>query len=81
MLLYVHHVGALLMVTHCLPLREKTKVLWSLDESLLLGTICVFPGKLCKLNSQKFSVENFTLEVASLRDTYLVYTGLLNPFG
>ena len=31
-----------------LCLREKTKVLWWLDESLLLGTICILYGLLCR---------------------------------
>jgi hypothetical protein len=64
----VHHIVTLLMVTHCLPLREKTKVLWWLVSLQFLGTICVFHGKICKQNSQKFSLENFTLDVVSWRD-------------
>ena len=35
-------------VVHCLSWREKTKLLWWLNESLLLGIICVFHGTICK---------------------------------
>ena len=36
-------------------LREKTKVLWWLDESLLLGTICILYGLLCRRYHERIS--------------------------